>query len=177
MTPEHGLDAPSSPDGFVRARAPGARASPWSGRDPRCRRRAGRRRCHGAWETPGGPGGMDVRRRQWLSHMSGLRSCFRRERSERGGAAWRVPDAHHDVVSPAMGSLLGRDPIGWIASERSAWRPAEHTAAGAGEKVADMDGTSPAGCGNRSIRFAFCPQPLHVVSGSGILRCVVPVVR
>lgn len=79
-----------------------------------------------------------------------------------------MPEAHHEMVSPVIGLLLVRDPVGWLASERSAWR----TAAGAGERAADMDGTSPAGCGNRSIRIAFCSQPLRVVSGSGILRCV-----
>ncbi len=179
MTPEHGLHAPSPPDGFVRARASGARESPWSGRDPRCRRRAGRRRCRGAWETPGGPGGMDVRRCQWPLNVRVLATPIvrvgepfpeRARRPERGRL--RVPEAHHEVVSPVMGLLLVRDPVGWLASERSGGRPAERTAAGAGERAADMDGTSPAGCGNRSIRFAFCSRPLRVVSGSGILRCV-----
>lgn len=180
MTPEYGLDAPSSPDGFVRARVSGARVSTWSGRNPRCRRRAGRRRCHGVWEAPSGPGGMDVRRCQWPLKMSGFwppkmsasGSCFRGERSDRSGAAWRMPEAHHDVVSRVIGLLLVRDPVGWIASERSAWWPAERTAAGTGERAADMDWTSPAGCGNRRIRFAFCSQPSRVMSGSGILRCV-----
>ena len=179
MTPEHGLDAPNSPDGFVRARASGARVSPWSGRNPRCRRRAVRRRCHGAWETPGGPGEMDFRRCQSPLNVRVLATpnvrvgepLLERTRRPEWGRL-RVPEAHHDVVSPVIGLLLVRDPVGWLASERSAWRPTERTEAGAGEKAADIDGTSPAGCGNRSIRFAFRSQPSRVVSGSGILRCV-----
>ncbi len=174
--------------------APLAWGSPWSGRNPRYRRRALRRRCSAAWETPGGLGGRGVRRPgrgcegqgrgsvwiRWLVDPgSGLQILVLngRARTTRVWAGRDKPATGSDSPEKSASGRTGSAaPYGSCMPgpglPARALRPAECTAAGAGEKVADMHGTSPAGCGNRSIRVALCSRWSRIAPGSGVLRCV-----